>query len=603
MAIYYLDRSNISGTASNANTGLDPVLPKLTWANVYAAMSTNDILRESKTAAHTAVAGSFVWTYKGTTITAPTGHGFVAGSLIGKPTAAGNGAAEGFYSVLSVATNLITLTGMYAGTTETTTALKVNPFVVADVDVVNITATKHINMSGGWTLGASPVQNGETWISPTTSTIVPVTSVSATEVSNYNVCGFTGNAFSGPFSPVNCSATGKTNTNTACGFNACVIISGLQNATTSGFGIAAGSIGGGTQTVNGSSGSYGIGTTINGGTQTVTASTGAGFGGTCLINAGTQVSVGNTNSGFFGNVSSLIINGGDQTAIGNTNGGFNICYIYGGTQAATTNSSGFTACLINGGVQTAISNTTGFSGCSGYLKNTVTNSNAVYGIGSSAVQDLLIENWSSTVDAVGLLMSDARSSVKLVNCSFTTPVNWAISRSLGSSATYATGCAIDAPSLSKAYQVVSGASYAMPQYYLTDSFGQTGLVYANASVMQNKATTPYSLQIIYAGTSGLQFAPFKVGSAWVRSNTKYTVSINYSAPTGSWTGTIVPTLRLDGKVLLTGTTITSITATPATITFSPTALEITNDGELSVEVTCNSNNVAVNWGSFSCVKG
>ena len=139
----------------------------------------------------------------------------------------------------------------------------------------------------------------------------------------------------------------------------------------------------------------------------------------------------------------------------------------------------------------------------------------------------------------------------------------------------------------------------MVQYYLQNSFGKNGAIYANAALLQNTTTTPYSMQVVFAGTSGLQYAPFKVASLYGKESTALTVTVQYWAPTGSWAGTIVPYLKLNGRTIITGTAITSITSTPAILTFNVTAQMMSADGELSIEIVPNSNNIATNWGNLS----
>jgi hypothetical protein len=192
---------------------------------------------------------------------------------------------------------------------------------------------------------------------------------------------------------------------------------------------------------------------------------------------------------------------------------------------------------------------------------------------------------------------------RLVNCKFTTPVSRGITRPLQAGTTICIGCTIDAPSQAKAFQVVSGANYGTPQYLLQESFGFSGAYYANASVVQDKTTTPYSLKLQYTGSSNLQTLPFKITSSWAKSGQAQTVTVDYWDTTNTWTGVLTPVLRLNGKAIMSGTNITSITSTPATLSFAATADLITSDGDLSIEVIpTSSNNVVTNWGNLTVTK-
>ena len=248
--------------------------------------------------------------------------------------------------------------------------------------------------------------------------------------------------------------------------------------------------------------------------------------------------------------------------------------------------------------------TVGFIPNSSYMKGNATNSCAV-GIQCNSYNTfgfVGVYDHISIGDVVGVQQSQYSQNVYLSNCSFTTPTNYAIDKVLTAGLTVCNGCTIDIPSLSKAYHVVTGVNYGIEHYRLQNSFGKNGLVWPNASALQDTTTTPYSLQLVFNGTSGLQYAPFVVGSTYGKSSTAYTVSINYWAPIGSWSGTMIPYLKLNGVTIITGSTISSITATPVTLTFNVTAGMMTDDGQLTIEVVPNCNSVATNWGSLNAVK-
>jgi hypothetical protein len=556
--IYYLDL--ISG--NDGNSGLAWDLPKLTFAAVNTAATAGDFVRVAKTVPPSSVAGAtYTWTTGSVTVgtSADVRASLAVGDLIGCTTAAGNGTLESYYSIAAITASAITLMGKYAGTTKSEASVnKITGTIVAAW-----VPSKVLDISGGWTLAASPTRDSETWIRLAGATGGNICNFAATGcfVSYINFMNFTANAV------VSSQVTGAFYSNCSfCAYSSAITSIGIN-----------------------------FGTVQAGGTV---VSTGAyyGFAGAVVQAGATAYALGGhptSGSGFYNGT----ITG---TAVSSYNGyGFNgpACY---GPCTAVGCLYGFNSYLPCIG-SIANSCTTGFTDCQIMINTASSNCNT--GVYFGNAYDCYIDGHTSTSDVVGFLAASSRPTGILVGCNIITPVNWGISQPLNSQGVKCIGCTIDTPSLSKAYQITTGGNYSNPKYYLQNSFGKNGLVYTNASVMQDVTTTPYSMQLVFSGTSGLQYAPLKIASLYGKQNTELTVSISYWAPSGSWVGSMVPYLKLNGRTIITGSTISSITSSPSTLTFNITQDMMTSDGELSIELVPNCNSIATNWGNLSVVGG
>lgn len=646
MATVYLDFVN----GSDSNSGLTPLLPKKTYTAAEGVATAGDTLLMAKCGTVTTVSpgGNFVWTRGSATVTAPTGHGFVVGNWIGTSTAAANGSSDGYYYVYGAAANTITLLAPWYGAANNITEASAKKMVPVAATIAN---TKSLTLIGGHTTGETWTRDGETLISASTGTIC--TAVANTNISYLNCYGTTGYCFAATTSTefAFCSAGNRTLANPAIGFNGgkcttagsscfavngdrgffnviiddgthvansgtngfynCTINNGTCNAYGNTYGTNSGTINGGTVTVANSTTTGIYTTTINGGT-TSSSSNQHGFYGV-TITGGTNTATNNTLNGFYSasnlnggtnsavscptGFNSITINGGTNSATSCTTYGFSSGTHTGGTSTATSCPIGYNTCTLLGGTNNAVScSTAGFSSSTAHGSASLHTESCAIGIYPvDSGPDFLFANWTSLNDTIGLQMRPGRGKVRLVNCQFTTPVTAGIVRDLTAGCVECIGCSIDAPSLAKAYQVISGASYVAPQYLMQNSFGITGVIYANATILQDTTTSPYSLNMLFTGTSGLQKMPLSILKLWVKQATALTVSVQYKAPTGSWSGTIVPYLLLNGKTIATGTTISSVSSSPATLTFTATAEQITSDGVLEIAVVPNSNAVTVNW--------
>jgi len=554
MAIYYVDL--VSGNDSNGGT--DPLLPKLTVASAVTAASANDEIRIAKTAAPTVISGcTFGFTLGSATITtsADMRGSLAVGDVIGKTTAQGNGyQTETYYRIHAITASAITLLYGFGGTTENVTSINKLSFTTATINI-----SKILTCSGGWNFSGTPIRDGETWL--TSSSTTSVTGVLSATISYLNMAMIAG-------------ATWRGN----CNYQYCTLTYTGYNISSNGFQVDIGSNLSNCTVTSGAHGCYG------GATSTIS---------NCLfVNAGCGI---NNVSGTSSNCLAKCCVTAFSTAANHTLINCSATRCITGFVSVNNASSVLISCSA-----TACSN--GFNtiffmdGCT----STSCTSSGVVMDGGSYSHPGIIRNHVSLNDARAFYFD--RLGGTLINCRITTPTTWGISTTLGVSTITVIGCSIDAPSISKAYQRVSGNNYSIPQYYLQNSFGVTGTVYANTTVLEDSTTTPHSLQIIFYGTSGLQFSPIRVASLWAKQSIALTITLQVWAPSGTFTGTVVPSLTLNGATLITLPTITTITSSIQTLTFSVTQAMMTADGMLEILVVPNGNNTPINFGNLTVVK-
>lgn len=186
------------------------------------------------------------------------------------------------------------------------------------------------------------------------------------------------------------------------------------------------------------------------------------------------------------------------------------------------------------------------------------------------------------------------------NCSTTTPTNWFIQRAALGGCIQVADCTIDAPSVAKALQIVSGDNYFQPQYAVQNSFGSTwadGQYYAKGSYTKDSSTyrtSAPSMKMVYNSTVSNTLVPLRIVSTYVASGVARTYNYYLKADSSpTWSGSIIPILRLNGKLIKTGTTITSLTTSWVQYTITADAADITVDGELTLEFTYNANTCAI----------
>lgn len=227
------------------------------------------------------------------------------------------------------------------------------------------------------------------------------------------------------------------------------------------------------------------------------------------------------------------------------------------------------------------------------FKNSTFTNNGTYGIN-------LVQNFQSFIDGCtfsgnnyDIYADQYTNHLRIWNCDFTAPTSFAIGRVLNSGAIDVRDCTIDAPSIAKAIQIVSGASYNLPQYTLENSFGlPDGQYYANTRVVKDTSvyrTSGYSLKFTNSSTLSNVLSPTPALRFGVNAGVARTLTYYLKIDSGTWSGTLTPQLRLGGTVIKVGTDITSITTSWVQHTISVTGGEVTHDAELMLEFINNGN--------------
>ncbi|MEI6420326.1 MAG: hypothetical protein WCO30_01705, partial [bacterium] len=538
MTTRYLDFTS----GLDANNGLSWDKPKLTFAAINTAASAGDTVIIAKTADSAIVSNgtNFTWTVGSPNVTTGSSQmGIISpGDVIGRLGARGNGVntngtdssgqacTEPYYTVASVDAAKVVLISAYAGAGNVASVTESGCRRVVPVSTAGITCTKALTVSGGWTLAASPTQDGETWIYNATATAVVITIIAGCVVSKVNIGGYNGgngaHAFSGAGSVFDCSVT-KGQGAFASSFNGTSVITRcVASLYTNGYGF--------TMTTN---------------SQAVDS----------------DFFCPSTKEGIIGSVNSTITNCkfyGMTIGINNASAGMvaTSCYADRCTTGFTASTGKMISCLtklcttgfsLSGSSYaescTADGATTQGFGifASGYIKGCFTTGCAIgvaqYSSAGNITENLVIDH-TSTSDTTGFFFGASVLGVSIVNATITTPINYAFSRNLTGGIYRITGGTVDKTSFDagRCFQIVTGASYAMPQYYVQNfrvmngasiSSVINGRYWANASLLEDYSTTPHSLACIWNGTSGLQNAPFDILAVMGKSGVARTISVNY----------------------------------------------------------------------------
>jgi len=219
------------------------------------------------------------------------------------------------------------------------------------------------------------------------------------------------------------------------------------------------------------------------------------------------------------------------------------------------------------------------------------------GIAASSTFGTRLEGCSFSGNLVDITTDQYTSGLVLIDCDTTTPTNWHISRVLNNSPILCKGCTIDAPSIAKAIQIVTGSNYDNPQFLLQNSYGKdNGAYYANGQYTVDSSvfrTSGSSMKLQYSSTVSGTTNPIKMASYYVAGGTAKTFTYYLKRDASAWAGTITPQLRLNGRLIKTETDITSLTTSWVQYTASATSGQISEDGVLSLEFIYNANNVAI----------
>jgi len=550
-----------------------------------------DEVRVTKTGAHTNYAGgrSITWTYNSAVVTY-TGSTLVGSIAIGdyicRKGRGGNGDLDGVYEVTGITANSITLRGRYCGVQGTgtdDTIRKITRETGMSPGSGIIFNINGITLSGGWDFDTN-LQDGETWLDYNASSGVAAntclllstggvsekvnftrgyyvanfnsgyikdSTVVGAFVHTINVTTATG-VFSLKNTFIGCPATGTSS------YNAINITSGktiyeFENSRTHSWNSTAASA------------------------ISLSATTTIDFAGLEVHCSGRSVEIHTDN--YIKNLVSkncfsiaLIINSRQNVVI------------EGGDIDGAT-SEGIRVGTLSSGV----------------IIKGVTVRNCTTGIAITQAQRTIVQDIVFTNNSTNVSLDQYSGSAYLINNQHGAPANWGVLRSTANVGEInIMSDIIDSGSESKAYNITINNENILPQYNLQNAFGQTGRIYGKGSITFDKTVLSpggnYTTRI--APTANLtelnNFGTFVVDSAYVNQSQAVTLPFFLRA-SGVWSGTITPILKLNGRPIVTGTPITTMSnGSWDTLSISATSGQVTEDGVLELHLYVVSNTVSFN---------
>jgi hypothetical protein len=578
MANYYCSPTG-NDTTGDGSAGN----PFKTINKAMTASIAGDEIRCEKTTVTNVAGANCTWT-KGASavLTSASLVGSIAvGDLISRPTGGGNGNTERCYYVESITATTITIMGKYWGVTGTDTdsihkRTPTTGFSAAS-GVAMATMSVNVKVSGGWNLGTE-TRDGETWASHAgANTLTTNTSFNFTsdgEIEYFNITnGYTGFTITGNFTATisNCS-TERINRNGVLASSPNCILNNIC-----------------------------LGSNTNTAQAPLVATVSSAHAWSDVKAVGVNSTNAFTHTGNGIVLKNCIALGCNNGLVNATNCGIEDSYAEGCTNGINmANNSYVKNC-------TSIRNTSGIGKISNlyscrydnclFQENTTAYDTSRH-IGHIFDSCTFINNGTDASFDV------YTAQIYFNNCTHTTPTSWAYDATLGMGTVVIKGCTIDAPSIAKAIRIVSGIQYTVPQFILMGFFGlPDGAYYANGSILKDASTLSplgnYTLRFVYNSVVSLSKADYIAGVMAVNSSVAQNVSYQLRA-NGVWTGTLIPMLKLNGKVIKTGTAITSISnGSWDSKSISVTPVEVTEDGELTLEFNINSNTVAINVGDIT----
>lgn len=577
MAIYYVDL--VSGNDSTGDGSASAPFKTYTKARDMEGFP-HDI-RIAKTGAHTTVTGDCTFTYDSTTVnTASDLRASISiGDYIGKTTAQGHGAKETFYRVNGISATSITLEDRYHNDTETVASILKLTYVNTGTNHCFPNTKDGETLSGGWNL-TTETRDGETWVTNvatrTTGSRYGIYIDATADVSYLNFvevsCGAIGhnsNAKEALLSYCSFCGCGGGNLHTVyCYFSVDHCFASVFKKNYAAF--------------LGSRDDISI-TNCIASTQGGTAKN---YG--IVVNIGANITVedcqvycaryGTISRPWqklvrcdFYNCQSAIYTSTSYSDDQNS-GEFIDCKFINCTKALENNSA-------HGGQY--------FKGCE------FTNCSTALNIARSTILD------GCSFDNCNYCIGVNREPIRLYNCSFTnigvagiflTDVRFPITNCI------INNCTADAPSTGKIlYPLSDTYCRTLPDFVITNSFGITGTYYGWGSTITDstvyrtigpswKMTTVSSIS---------RLGDFKIFSTFVNSGDAKKISV-YIKKDPTWTGSILPKIKLNGTIIKEETIITTLTTDWVLYEINITADLITSDGELSLEYqpyNFNNNNI------------
>ncbi len=233
------------------------------------------------------------------------------------------------------------------------------------------------------------------------------------------------------------------------------------------------------------------------------------------------------------------------------------------------------------------------------IKNCSFTSNTGHAIYFTSTSNIEVNSCTFESNGEDVYLDQYSGSCKVINCSHTTPSTWAYESNYRAGNVTLINCSIDAPSLSKAYALTAIDQYVVPQYVLQNSFGKTGKIYGRGTIMKDSTiTTPSgydTVAVTFTTTVSALDIDWIVDSRYVSAGQAQDFNF-YVRANGSWTGSIIPKLKLNGVTVTTLSAITSISnGSWDTHNITASAGSISEDGLLTLEFEFESNNTQLNF--------
>jgi len=552
------------------------------------------------------IPSNVTWTYNSTLLTTNTllTASLSVGDYIGKTTAAGDGSKETFYRVNTIETSGITLDIPYFGTTETVSAIKIQPvvkigYMSGSSVLFSTNNTTNNTFTGGWNLTASPVvQDGETWfggnIPRTTVNMYGIHTNNTNTVLNISKINIA-EVYTAHYGSTTIS-DGEIKNCTFIGYYQAIL------RTTAGFNVQ----------INNNVLISKMATIV----QIVYYSSIYEFYNNLFIGSGAYAAMSinyhkvNNNIFFkcstaisFSTATPSVLRGINKfyycgTGIHRTSGiihNISSCEFYNCTEG-TTNVVGNTVVSSCKFVNCTRGIYTVALGGGVYIKdcdftNCGSSSTGIAGI-------LLLQNHGSEIQNCnfyscykGVEVDQYSGDITLRNCNFETPTSVGVHRAAATAGTiYFVDCSIDPASINKYCSITTGYN-TLTQYVLDNSFGMNGMFKGAGSKLTNNTvyrTQPPSLAIGWSTVTTSNITPMKVMSSMINSGVSARYGMYMKTTSPSWSGTIVPQWRLNGGVIKTeSTTITAISSNWLPYSWSCLSSIITANGELALEFVPN----------------
>lgn len=196
-------------------------------------------------------------------------------------------------------------------------------------------------------------------------------------------------------------------------------------------------------------------------------------------------------------------------------------------------------------------------------------------------------------------MDQYSHSITFEDCDFITPNNYALYQaSAVVSNVIVKGCTIDAPSLTKAYNIPASDSFSQPAYILENSFGKSGAEYNRLSLLED--TSEYysvgpSVKLIINSSTSNSRIPIPVLSCFANSGVARTFTFYMKKDATAFSGSITPEFYLNGVKKTTETSITSLTTGWVQYSYTIPSGSVSENGHLELRFQINVSSLNSIW--------